>query len=353
MAATLNWITAVDRFQPAALTVQAQALPPNDQGKLLWDAYFSREDVNSVDLDVLTTIDYRPTSDRREWNAPGRRIPVVTPSTKRISMVPIESNFAIDEYEMQRLMANNGGNEDTIRNEVMVSVPKRVDMIAMSCWRRVEVDSFAAWANGQIVQKNPESGTTFTMSFGFPSTRYLTAGTAWDNGAVNAYDLLQAWIVAAEDLVGTVEGAMMRLNVLNAILADAPNLQNSVKMTRAELQDRIEQDKGGPFELVVNEQSVDVFTDGGTAYTRTKIWPAGKIAAIPQGGTVGRVAIAPTVRAWQLAGEAGPDASINKNGVVVFPQVDANGRRVQFEAQLNALPIPEEQRLYVTATGIA
>jgi hypothetical protein len=40
---------------------------------------FSRvKNVDSVDLDDVTTLDYRPASDRREWNQRGRLIPVKT-----------------------------------------------------------------------------------------------------------------------------------------------------------------------------------------------------------------------------------------------------------------------------------
>jgi hypothetical protein len=38
--------------------------------------FFPRRDVDSIDLDDVTTIDYRPASDRREWNQRGRLIPV-------------------------------------------------------------------------------------------------------------------------------------------------------------------------------------------------------------------------------------------------------------------------------------
>src|SRR4051794_12177460 len=114
--ASLNWIASADRLRPAALTVQAQALPPNDQGRLLWDGFYNRENVPSVDLSTLTSLDYRPTADRREWNAPGRRVPIVTPNTRTVSMVPIEANFAIDEKELQRLGEQAKGNEQILQD---------------------------------------------------------------------------------------------------------------------------------------------------------------------------------------------------------------------------------------------
>lgn len=351
--ASLNWIATADRLQPTLLTVQAQALPPNDQGRLLWDTFFTRENVDSVDLESLTTLDYRPTASRREWNAPGRRVPIVTPTTRKLSMIPIEANFAIDEKEMQRLAERADGNEARLQEAISARIPARIDMIAMSCWRRLEVDAFQAWGNGQIVQRNPENAAqTFTASFGFPAARYTTAGTAWDDPGVNAYDLFTAWVTAAEDLVGPIEGAVLRQMIFDAILADAPDLPNGVLMTRSQLEDRVSQDTGRSFQFFIVENSVDVFDDGGTAYTRTKVWPAGKIAAVPQGMKIGQVAFAPVLRAWEIAAEAGPDVSIDVNGVTVYPDIQNSGKRVQFDAQLNALPVPNEQLLFVTATGV-
>jgi hypothetical protein len=226
-------------------------------------------------------------------------------------------------------------------------------MIADACWRRLEFDTFNAWSAGEIVQRNPENAAqTFTMSFGFGSNHYLTAATAWNDGGVNAYNLLQSWIVAAEDRIGPIQGAMTSLAVFNAILADAPNLPNAVTMTRSALEDRISEDRGRPFTLVVNERKVDVFSDGGTVHVRTRLWPVGAIAAIPDDGVVGRVAFAPVLAAWDVASEAGPNVAINKNREICYPEVHNHGKRVEFRAQLNALPIPEKGRTYVTATGV-
>jgi hypothetical protein len=333
--------------------VLAQALPPNDMGKLLWDAFYTRQNVDSVDLSTLAALDYRPTADRREWDGNGRRVPIVTPATKQVSMVPIEANFAIGEKEMQRLMERAAGNETIFRDQISADVPQRTELIAMACWRCLEIDAMRAWANGSIVQRNPEDASkTFTASFGFSASRYTTAGTAWNDASVNAYDLLQAWIVAAEDLVGTIEGAMLRLATLNAILADAPNLPNDVPMSRSMLEDRIQQDKGGAFQFFVNEQSVDTFDDGGTAYTRTKVWPVHKLAAVPQGQKIGTVAFAPVLRAWEIADVAGPGGGVDVNGVTVYPDITNAGKRLEVQAQLNALPVPTEQLLYVTDVGV-
>jgi hypothetical protein len=351
--ASFTWLATEDALSPAMLTVRAQAIPPNDQGELLWDMFFPREDVDSVDLWEVTTLDYRPVSDRREWNARGRYIPTQIPTRRRVSIVPIEARNKIDELEMQRLRQGNSVNSERIREIMMVAIPNRVDLMAQSNYRRLELDAIQAWTAGTITQRNPEDASkTYTASFGFSGTRITTAPTAWNDAGVNAYDLFLAWIFAAQDLVGPVEGAMMRLATFNAILADAPNLPNSVKMTRTQVQERIQQDLGSPFTIYINENSHDVFTDGGTATTRTKAWPAQKVAAIPAGRRVGRSAFAPVIRAMDLVAEVGPSAGIDVRGQTVYYEETNSGKELNLEVQVNALPVPDEQKVCVIDAGV-
>lgn len=351
--ATASWLALEDALDPVLLTVQAQALPPNDTGeKLLWDIFFPRENVESVEIQNVTTLDYRPAADRREWNARGRNIPMITPARRAVSIVPIESYFKVDEYEMQRLSERAGGNAQTIRDIIGVDIPKRTDRLVMANYRRLELDAFKAWTTGTIIQRNPEDASkTYTASFGFSNTRYTTAGTAWNDGSVNAYALLLAWVAAAQDLVGQIAGVMMRQATFNAILADAPNLPNSVSMTRSQLTDRVQQDLGIPFSFDINENTIDVFDDGGSAVTRTKVWPTQTIAAIPVGNRIGSTAFAPVVRAQELSAQV-PEAGIDSNGMTVYHEISNNGKELRVEAQVNAVPIPDEQKIYVTNVGV-
>lgn len=349
-----TWAALLDLLNPAVLTVQAQALPPLDRGDvLLWDTFMPREDVDSTNLYSVTTLDYRPAADRREWNARGRLIPAPAPARRRVSIVPIEARDKIDEAEMQRLNESVSGNAELIRDIIGVTIPRRTDRLVDSVYRRLELDAFTAWTAGTITQRNPENAAqTYVASFGFDAARINTAATAWNDAGVNAYTLLQAWITAAQDLVGPIKGAMLRLTTLNAILADAPNLPNSVVMTRSMLEERIQQDKGGPFQFFVNEHRVDVFTDGGLTTARTNVWPAQRIAAVPSDGRIGRTAFAPVVRAMEISQQVGAEGGIDVRGVTVFSEESNGGRELSIEAQLNALPIPEEQRVYVTNVGV-
>jgi hypothetical protein len=347
------WWQTEKTISPVAMTVFAQSIDPTNQDELDWDVFFPRQNVGSVDLQSITATENRFVADRREWGARGRRIPELTPVVRPVSIIPVEANKAINEYEMQKISEAASTNVALFRQMVGVSIPQRVQDCVRAVYRRIQLDCDTAWSTGTIVQKNPETGATYTATQLSDATRYLTAGTAWNDAGVNAYDLFLAWVVAAQAKVGAVIGARTKLNVLNAILADAPDLPNGVLMTRGQLEQRIEADLGFPFRFSITDQSVEVFTDGGTATTTTQRWGAGKIAAIPAGGTVGFTAFAPVRRAQDLAASVGPGPGIDVNGVTVYYEESNGGRQLDIQCQANPLPVLDQQRIYVTATGIS
>lgn len=350
--ANFAWMAQVAALSPAALTVQAQTLSPNDQGQLLWDLFFPRVNVNSVRLSEINTLDDRPAADRREWNARGRLIPVLTPAQRKLEMVPIEAYDKIDELEMQYLMEGTfGANQAIIEQQIGVRLPARTDRLALATYRRLELDAMSAWSTGTIVQRNPQNATqTFTVSFGFAGARLATASPTWV-AATSAYDAFLSWYEAGIEASGPGEGAMMRLATYREILADSPDLPGGVKMTRSQLTDRIQQDLGSPFRFVINENSLDVFDDGGTAVTRTKVWPAEQVAFIPAGMAVGKAAFAPVTRAMEMSAQV-PEAGIDVNGVTVYHDADNGGRELEIDAQLNAMPVPDESKVWVVDAGV-
>jgi hypothetical protein len=338
-------------LSPVALTVRAQAVSPDDRGNLSYTDFFPNRDVPSVDLKDITSLDRRAAADRREWNAPGRYIPMLTPQQREISMVPIEAYDKIEEKEMQKLMEGAFGNAAIIQQVVGADIPSRVEELARTIYRRLELDSMTAWANGYIRQYNPQRGDYYEASFGFSNTRLTTAITAWDDPGVNAYDEFLAWYHDANDLIGGAEGVLLRRATLLAILEDAPLLPNGVKMTISQLPDRVQQDLGAAFSFVVNENQLDVFNDGGTAVTRTKVWPAQKVAAIPTGRTVGVTANAPVRRAMDLANTESA-AGINIRGVSVYYFESNDAKELTIQAQKNAMPVPDEQKISVIDAGV-
>jgi hypothetical protein len=349
------WVAAERALTAAALTVRAQTIPLNDQGRLLWDAFFPRRDVDSVKVANITTIDFRPVSDRREWNARGRLINMKTPNVGDIEMVPIESFFKLGEREVQDLLERTIGNEALFRQMVGTSIPDRTDVLAQANARRIEVDAFRVWTHGEIVAKNPVTGNTFTATFDFPSRaeRYTTAGTAWNDAGRNAYNDHLAWLISAIELIGPIEGSMLRLATMNAILADAPRTAElaNVAPTRADVERSIQDQLGMPFRFFVNESTLDVYNDGGTATTRAKVWATGKVAAIPAGGNVGFTAFAPVARAYEVS-NAAPEAKIDIRGQVAYTETGNAGRDLTIECQVNAMPIPDENRIAVIAAGV-
>lgn len=347
-----TWIAEEQTLTSAALTVRAQAISPNDEGRLLWDAFFPRVDVDSIKLDEILTLDFRPVADRREWNARGRLVTTPTPQMREMEIVPIESYFNVGEREIQALVERNlNANREVYRRIIGASIPARVDSLVSADYRRIEIDAMTAWALGTITQRNPQTGATFAASFGFSSGRYQTAGTAWSNSGLNAYEEFLAWLEDGVDAVGSVSGAVMRLATFKAIQADAPQGIQALRLTRAGVQERLSDELGTPFTFYIVEESHDIYTSGGTEVSRTKAWPANRIALVPDGEVVGSTAFAPVARAAEADTNA-PDAGIDVRGVTVYREVSGGGRQLTVEAQVNAMPIPDEQRCWVINAGV-
>lgn len=346
-----TWTETVDDLSPAALTVRAQAVSPNDDGRLKWDTFFPRQAVDSVDLKDVTTLDYRPASDRREWNQRGRLIPIKTPTRREVSIVPIEGTYKWGEKELQKLAERTNGNAAIVAQIMQSSVPDRIMAIAKANYRRLELDTFEAWALGTVTQRNPQNAAeTFQASFGFDAGRYQTAGTAWNDDTLNAYDELLDWLDDAEDACGPIRGIVCRRNFVKEVLSDAPDLAGGAQMTFVQLEQRISDDFGSAFRFYVMEDSVEVFTDGGTATTSTKVWAAEKIAAVPAMTTVGYAAFAPVIRAMDIARQL-PQAKIDVNGQTAFYEEYNNGRELAVEVQVNAMPVPDEQKMFIMDVG--
>lgn len=350
-----SWLEAEAGLSSAALTVRAQTISPNDTGRLRWPSVMPRQNIDSVDISTITTIDFRPVAERREWNARGRVVHLPTPKRGVLSLVPIETTHRIEEYEMQKLLERTLGNQDVFRRIVGADLPVRVDTLVGANYRRIEVDVFDAWALGQCTVKNPEDNTTYTASYGFDAARYTTAGTAWNNGGVNAYNELMTWLRTATDLVGPIAGVMLRQATLNVITEDAPNplaFNSAVQPTARQVEQRISDTLGLPsFTFVVNEDTTSPYTDVGFAQTKTKVWPAQRVAAIPANDFIGSVGFAPVARAIELAGVT-PEARIDTNGMVAYRFPKNDGKELQLDVQVNAIPLPVEQRIAVINAGV-
>jgi hypothetical protein len=347
-----NWLQQEQLLTNAALTVRAQAIPPNDNGRLKWNIFFPRREVPSVDLHEMTNVNFRPVAERREWGGPSKKLVLLTPNLRDLSMVPIEAAHTIEEYELQKLAERAfGPNTPAFRQIVGADIPDRVVFLTNANYRRIEVDTFQAWATGQLTVRNPHNpASTYVASFGFDANRFTTNASAF-NVTTNAYNDFIAWLRSVSTTyVNGYQGVMIRQATLNEIVADAPNpfsYNASVQPTIDQVEQRITQTMGVGFRFVVNEDTVDLATGGGQATTKTKVWPTGRIAIIPGGsGQVGTVAFAPVVRAMELAALT-PGAGIDVNGMTAYRLVKNDGRELLIEVQVNALPVPEEANVAV------
>lgn len=356
---------AAEGLSENALTVRAQTVSPNDDGKLLWDTLFEvppeAEQPTGLELNEITTLDYRPATDRRELNARGRHIPVKTPAKRNVVITPIEGYARINEGEMYQLNAAAGSNAERRLELIGAKLPARVKSITLGNFRRLELDAFEAWLKGQITQRNPQNAAqTYVASLNLTSGLIQTAGTAWNDSGVNAWTEHLAWLTDGMTHIGAIDGSMMRQATFNAIRADAPTGIGGAAYSRADLEKLIQDEIGGNFAFFINERTVDLPDDGGDSTTRTKVFPAQRVGAIPAGGIVGKAYFAPVIRAEDVEGVSGnldysdpvPVEDINLRLNRVFYERGNGGRTITAEVQLNGLCVPSDSSEWVINAGV-
>jgi hypothetical protein len=350
----LNWIEQERTLTNAALTVRVQARATDDQGIILSPAFFPRAEARSVRLADITTLDARPVADRREWNAPGRKIALEVPSFREMEMLPVESYFDMYEQEMQKLIEGTNGNEAVLRQIVGPDIPKRTDGLATANVRRVDLDAFRAWALGSVTVRDPQGATPDrVVSFQFSTDRYVTP-TAWTGtpSTGTAWTQFMAETKNARRLIGPLRGAVMRDSTYTALQYTAPLATGQTyPLSRTQLEEIISREYPGPFAIIVFEDTVQEYTDGGLSKTSVNIWPANRVAWIPADGIVGSTYYAPSVTGFQLAG-ANPGFQIDVRGQVVVRTVVNEGKGLIVRCQVNALAVPNEQKVYVVNAGI-
>jgi len=343
-----NWLDQIAALTPANLTIKEQARLAENPLDLRYRVIFPRVPAPSVKLSSISTVDFRPTGGRREWNAQGREIPEKVGPSRDFEMVPINPTHHIDERMMQLL--GESGIEELIRRGIIGSLQTWPTRLADATERQLEKESFEAWYDGLITVMDPKSGSTVTVSMGFDqATTYPTAGTAWSDPGEDAYMNLLAGLQAAQTKFGSVGGARTRRAVIREIVADAPDGPNGLRPTVTSLQDRVREEGFPDVVLTIDERTFDSFTDGGSAHTATKYVPAGKIAYQPANGQVGNTHVAPVTRAYDFLTGGNRSAA---NGVVIFRSEKNDGKTLLIEAQENAIALPEERFVYVEDTGV-
>lgn len=345
----LSWIEQVNKLTAAALTKRVQMLDPTDNGALRWSTLFPRMDVNSHEVTDLITKDFRPVGSRREWDANGRRAKIVAPDTRKINIIPIETDDYLHEKEIVDLKDQFRNNQQMMIDELKVRIPDRADTLAMMCWRTLEKDAMDAWLKGYIDQEDPQSGKTYRTSFGIDADRQSVAGSAWTSGA---YAKFIAWLKAGKAQVkGGIIGVMTSSLVTQTIFDDAPVLASGQRMGYEEFYKDIRNRTGLNIAFVENDEQGDFFIDGGTKTEKRRFFDESYIALIPAGGAVGKAPFAPVSRAQDISSLV-PDSKIDVRGVSVFHYPKNNGKNLLMQAQLDALPIPTDEKIWTTDTGI-
>ncbi len=338
------------------LTVLSQAIGVDEvdpAGNFMFPQYFPFVDAGSIDIEQLFTLDYRPVATRRAWDAHGKEIPMKFPQLRGLTMVPLEARHGIGEEMLHRITEMAQGNQAIFNREVMARVPDVVALITEAVWRAAEVEAAEAWAKGTITAKNPTSGATATTSLGFSASRIQTAVTPWDDAGVNAYSLFIAWLRQAKSMVGNIGGVVTSTLVYEAIRADAPNILDyggGGVLVGAELLERqISQDARTPFRFILNDTEVDVFTDGGSAHTRTRVWDESYIAVVPASGRIGMTHRASVAKAYDYLSA---EPTIDVRGTVVTNNSENKGKYADLQCQANWLAVPDENNVFTIDTGI-
>lgn len=344
----IDLLETVKTLSSAALTRRAQELSPTNNGTLRYQTIMPRQNVDSTKLSELIETDFRPVGSYREWNANGQRLTFAPPKTTDISFTPIESDTLIDEQEMETLDQRYDGNAALILDNLKVSVPQRVNSLVDMNYRTLEDAVFRAWTKGTFIQKDPQTNRTFSISYGFTAGRIQTAGAAWTTS--NGYTNFIAWLKDGRSAMrGGIIGAMASSTVIETIIDAAPVLANGMRMNIDEFNRDIRSRVGFDFTFVSNDEEADFYTNGGKTTSRARFFEEGLIALIPSGGNIGKTAFAPVRRARALAAEV-PEARIDVRGVSIFRFGENDNKALKIQAQLNAFPVPNENRVWVMDT---
>lgn len=345
----LSWIEKVKKLTPAALTVRAQELDPTDNGTLKWQTLFPRENVDSHDVTDLITKDFRPVGSRREWDANGRRIPIKTPDTRTISIIPIETEDLLHEKEITALRDRFSNNQKLIVDKLQVTIPERGDQLAMAAWRTLEADCMTVWNKGYLDQFDPQSKKFYRTSFGIDPYRQTIAFSPW---TTNPFGKFIAWLKMAKMYVkGGILGVMSSGTVIQTIFDDAPLLSNGQRMGYDEFYKEIRNRTGLNITFFENNERGDFFIDGSQETEKRRYFDESYISIVPVGGAVGKTPFAPVSRAQDLSTLV-PEAKIDIHGVAVFHFGENFNKALRMQAQIDALPIPNDEKIFTTDTGI-
>jgi hypothetical protein len=346
----IAYLESIEGLRSIDRTVSAQEVSPNDNGVLKYPIYFPPVDVASTKLSEIIIDTYRPTASRREWNGPERYIPLRTPSSLDLEMIPIGSYFTLGEKEIQRYEEISGGDEAVILRLAGADVNTRTDGLVEADYRRVEVDAHTLWATGRLVQDDPQTGRTVETNFGFDADRLQDAsGTPWDG--TNFYANLVSWLTDGKAAIGGTLGGVMLSEAKRRLVKASFTFPVGVTQSYAYIEAAIADELGvADFRFVSNDDTLDLALDGGTKFDPGRVWPVNHLAAIPADGRIGRTARAPIAGLGALARQF-PGAQVNRNGALIAYDRLNSGKGAKVRSQLHHMSIPNERRVWTINTG--
>jgi len=336
-----------DGLTDADMTIRAQALRNENPERLRWDVFYAQAEADNMMLSEYERADFAFVAERRPYNTQGLEMPEKFGELKHMLFLPIQLKKTIDEEEIQTLNVPTD-EEEMVLNLMEKRLPDRVDKLVLADERRAEIDAFHAWATGTIKAKNYRTKDVALVSYGFAPERYQTAATPWSDSGVDSFSELVAWLRDARSLVGATTAVYMDGYTLQVLIDDAPDDDRGLPLGQGELEQLVSSKSGREISFVVDDQEFDTDLSGGTV----RRWPVGKVAAVPEGFTLGQMRFAPVSRASDLIGEASDPASIEQRDVTVFYVGNNDGTQLQIQAQLNAYPAPRENDMAVIDNGV-
>jgi hypothetical protein len=334
------------RLSPSNITIREQARLEENPLDLRWPALFPRLTASSLRIRDLTKADLRLTAEYRAWNANGRELwEAIGPQTEW-EILPLTATKHLDEKRLLEFSLPDPSISQLVQNGVVADVNRWGTILADAVHRRIEAAAFQGWLQNTFSMLDPVTGTALSGSLGFNALRYVAAGVAWTGtaGTGTAYPGLVTQIQAATRFLGGQPSvARMRDSTFQLVVSSAPAGPNSIRPTVTNVQDRLAE-QGIRTGIVVDERTYDKSTDGGQATTATYYVPTGKIGFQPPDGRIGNTHSIPASRGGK---ELVTNRKVNLQDVTIWYSELNRGMTLLMEAENIAVPMPEEQRVYV------
>ncbi|MEO5772709.1 MAG: hypothetical protein ABIQ32_01145 [Sphingomicrobium sp.] len=335
----------MQRLSPQNITIREQARLEENPLDLRWPALAPRLQANSLKIRDLTKATLRLTAEYRAWNANGRELWEAVGPQSEWEILPLTATKHLDERRMLELSLPDPAIRSLIDNGVVADVGRWSTLLADAVHRRIEAAFFEGWLSNTFSMRDPVSGTALAGPLGFSASRYVAAGVAWTGGSGGtAYNNFVTQVQnAARFLGGQPSVARMRDATFQLIVSSAPAGPNAQRPTVTNVNERLAE-QGIRTAIVVDERTYDKSTDGGQGTATTFFVPTGKIGFQPPDGRIGNTH---SVAASRGGKELVTNAKVNLQDVTIWYSELNRGMTLLMEAENIAVPMPEEQRLYV------